>query len=48
MVAYVRKPSGEMPAYTEKVVFDQELADIHGFLQCLPQPPAVKTIRILK
>jgi mono/diheme cytochrome c family protein len=48
MIAYVRKPSGEMPPYTEKVVSDQELADIHAFLQSLPQPPPVKTMPILK
>ena len=48
MIAYVRKPSGEMPPYTEKVVSDQELADIHAFLQSLPQPPPVKSIPILK
>lgn len=48
MIAYVRKPSGEMPPYTEEVVSNQELADIHAFLQSLPQPPSVKAIPILK
>lgn len=32
---YVRKPSGEMPPYTAKVVTDQELADIYAFLRSI-------------
>jgi mono/diheme cytochrome c family protein len=38
--SYLRKPLGEMPPYTAKVVTDQELADIYAFLQSRPQPPA--------
>ena len=38
--SYVRKPTGEMPPYTAKVVSDQELADIYAFLQSRPHPPA--------
>jgi mono/diheme cytochrome c family protein len=45
---YVRKPTGEMPPYTPKVVSDKELADIYAFLQTIPAPPAVDTISILK
>ena len=44
---YVRKPAGEMPPYTAKVVSDQELADIYAFLQTIPVPPAAKSIPIL-
>jgi mono/diheme cytochrome c family protein len=47
-VAYIRKPSGEMPPYTAKVVTDQQAADIFAFLQSLPKPPAVESIDILK
>ena len=46
--AYVRKPAGEMPPYTEKVVSDQDLADIHAFLGSLPQPKPAKDIPLLK
>jgi mono/diheme cytochrome c family protein len=46
--SYVRKPTGEMPPYTDKVVSDQELADIYAFLQARPHPPAAKTIPLLK
>ena len=44
---YVRKPTGQMPPYTGKVVSDQELADIYAFLQTIPAPPAANTIPIL-
>src|ERR1700726_1793256 len=39
---YVRKPTREMPPYTEKVVSDQDLADIYAFLKSRPRPPAAK------
>jgi mono/diheme cytochrome c family protein len=41
---YVRKPTGEMPPYTAKVVSDQELADIYAFLGTIPAPPPLKSI----
>ena len=44
---YVRNPSGSMPPYTELVMSDQDLADIHAFLQARPQPPAVESIPLL-
>src|SRR6202166_4276543 len=44
LTRYVRKPTGEMPPYTAKVVSDQELADIYAFLQSRPHPPAAKNI----
>jgi mono/diheme cytochrome c family protein len=45
---YVRKPTGEMPPYSAKVVSDQELADIYAFLQSRPRPPAAKATALLK
>ena len=48
LARYVRKPTGEMPPYTAKVVSDQELADIYAFLQSRPHPPAAKNIPLLK
>ena len=44
---YVRKPTGDMPPYTAKVVSDQELADIYAFLGTIPAPPPAKSIPIL-
>ena len=48
LASYVRKPRGEMPPYTAKVISDQELADIYAFLQSRPHPPAAKNIPLLK
>ena len=44
---YVRRPTGQMPPYTAKVVKDSELADIYAFLESLPAPPPVKDIPLL-
>jgi mono/diheme cytochrome c family protein len=41
---YVRSPTGDMPPYTERVLSNQDLADIYAFLQARPRPPAVNTI----
>ena len=41
---YVRNPAGEMPPYTERVLSNQDLADIYAFLQARPRPPALNTI----
>src|SRR6266566_7907364 len=38
---YVRRPTGEMPPYTTKVVSDKALADIYAFLLSVPPPPPV-------
>ena len=47
-ISYIRKPTGEMPPYTTKVVTDQQAADIYAFLQSLPRPPAVQDIPLLR
>jgi len=47
LIAYVRHPSGSMPPFTDKVVTDAQLADIHAFLASVPAPPAVKQIPLL-
>jgi len=46
-VAYVRKPTNQMPPFTEKVVSDAELADIYAFLQSRPRPKPVSEIPLL-
>lgn len=45
--SYVRKPTGEMPPYTAKVLTDQELADIYAFLQARAQPPVKRPAALL-
>ena len=47
LIAYVRHPSGSMPPFTDKVVTDAALTDIHAFLASVPPPPAVKDIPLL-
>jgi mono/diheme cytochrome c family protein len=38
---YVRRPAGAMPAYTAKLLTDEQLADVYAYLKTLPaaQPP---------
>jgi len=47
-ISYVRKPAGEMPPYTPKVLKDSDLADIYAFLQSRPKPPSVRDTPLLK
>jgi len=47
VLAYVRKPIGDMPPYTERVISDKELTDIYAFLKSISQPPDPKTIPAL-
>jgi mono/diheme cytochrome c family protein len=44
---YTRKPTGDMPPYTEKVLSAQDMADIYAFLRARPRPPAVSAIPLL-
>ena len=46
--AYVRRPTGEMIPYTEKVISDTELADIFAWLRAIPPPPPVNSIPLFK
>lgn len=45
---YVRRPTNQMPPYTEKVVSDTDLANIHAYLQSRPTPPPVQSIPLLQ
>jgi mono/diheme cytochrome c family protein len=47
MTRYIRKPAGAMPAFTDKVLSDQEVGDIYAWLKTIPAPPAVKDIPLL-
>ena len=44
---YIRKPAGAMPAFGEKVVSDQDVADIYAWLKTIPAPRPVKDIPLL-
>ena len=44
---YVRQPAGRMPAFTDKILSDQELADIFSYVRSLPAAKPVKDIPLL-
>jgi mono/diheme cytochrome c family protein len=46
--AFVRSTNRDMPAYSEKVLSDGDLADIYAYLQSIPKPPDVNSIPLLK
>ena len=43
----VRKPRQVMPPYTEKVLSDQDLADIYAYIVAIKPSPAAKDIPLL-
>jgi mono/diheme cytochrome c family protein len=45
---FVRTSPGEMPTFTQKVLPDQDLADIHAYLRSKPASPAASTIQVLQ
>jgi mono/diheme cytochrome c family protein len=44
---YVRKPTGAMPAFVDKILPDSELRDIYAYVKTLPAPKAVKDVPLL-
>jgi mono/diheme cytochrome c family protein len=38
VMRYVRQPAGSMPAFTDKVLTDQELTDIYAYLKSVQAP----------
>ena len=46
--AYVRRPTNQMPPYTEKVVSNADLEHIHAYLMSRPAPQAASSIPLLK
>src|SRR5689334_7298389 len=47
-VRYVRRPFGAMPAFTAKVLSDQELTDIYAYLKTFPAAKSSKDIPLLQ
>jgi mono/diheme cytochrome c family protein len=41
---YIRKPAGNMPPYTAKIVSDQDVADIYAYLKSVARPVDIKNI----
>ena len=46
-IRYIRRPAGSMPAYTEKVISDQELTDVYAYLRSIPAAKPAKDIPLL-
>jgi mono/diheme cytochrome c family protein len=46
-VNFVRTTSRQMPPYSEQILSNDDLADIHAFLQTLPASPDPKSIPLL-
>jgi len=47
VIRYVRKPTGSMPAFTDRLITDQEMTDIYAYLKSLPPVKAAKDIPLL-
>ncbi len=47
LIRYVRAPAGQMPAYIDKVISDQELTDVWAYLQTMPKAKPAKDIPLL-
>ena len=47
-VNQLRHPSNEMPAYSEKVMTEKQIANIYAFLHSLPGPLQAKDMAIFK
>ena len=48
LIRYVRRPLGAMPAFTAKVLSDQELTDIYAYLKSFPPAKPAKEIPLLR
>jgi ubiquinol-cytochrome c reductase cytochrome c subunit len=44
---YVRRPGGQMPAFSGKVLSDAELADIYAYLSAVPPGRSAREIALL-
>jgi mono/diheme cytochrome c family protein len=42
----LRQPASDMPAYSETVMTDQQIADIYAFVDSLPGPRPTKDMKI--
>ncbi len=47
LIRYVRRPTGQMPAFTEKVMSDKELTDVYAFLKTIAPSKPSKDIPLL-
>ena len=48
LTQFLRGTTGAMPAYSEKVLSDAQVADIHAYLASIPAPPPIDKIPLLR
>ena len=46
-VRYIRRPTATMPAYSERILSDEQLADIYVYLRSLPAARSASEIPLL-
>jgi mono/diheme cytochrome c family protein len=46
-IRYIRRPTGGMPAFTDRLLSDQQLIDIYAFLRAQPAAKPAKDIPLL-
>lgn len=47
-IAFVRRPAGAMPSFSEKILSDAELADIYAYLRTIPRATPATDIPLLR
>ena len=47
MQVFIRNTKGTMPPYQKEILPDDDLADIHAYLQSIPRSPDYKSIPLL-
>jgi len=48
LASFVRTTNRQMPPYSEKILPNEDLADIYAYLESIPKGPDPKTIQLLK
>jgi ubiquinol-cytochrome c reductase cytochrome c subunit len=46
--AFIRNTVGPMPPYSEKILSNEDLANIHAYLESIPASPDPKTLPLLQ
>ena len=47
-IRFVRRPSNQMPLYTDRIVSDEDLGHIHAYLESRPTPTPIESIPLLQ
>ncbi len=48
IITFLRNTTGPMPRYSEKVISDAQIRDIHAYLESLPKPQSPDAIPALR